>query len=50
MTGRVFITGDKHGSFLPLFGLVEKNNITEDDILIIAGDAEYVWNEDYICF
>jgi len=48
MTGRVFITGDKHGSFLPLFGLVEKNNITEDDILIIAGDAEYVWNEDYI--
>ena len=48
MTGRVFVTGDKHGSFLPLFGLVEKNNITENDILIIAGDAEYVWNEDYI--
>lgn len=48
MTGRVFITGDKHGSFLPLFGLVEKNKITENDILIIAGDAEYVWNEDYI--
>ena len=48
MTERVFITGDKHGSFGSLFGLAEKNSLTESDILIIAGDAGYVWNEDYI--
>lgn len=48
MTGNIFITGDKHGSFLPIFGIAEKNQITEADILIIAGDAGYVWNEDYI--
>lgn len=48
MTERVFITGDKHGSFGSLFGLAEKNQLTETDILIIAGDAGYVWNEDYI--
>lgn len=48
MTGRVLITGDKHGSFLPLFGLAEKSKVTENDILIIAGDAEYVWDEMYV--
>lgn len=47
MAGRVFITGDKHGSFLPMFGIVENNEIHEDDIIIIAGDAGYVWDEDY---
>lgn len=47
MKGRVFITGDKHGSFLPLFGLAEKNDIKESDVLMIAGDAGYVWNDDY---
>lgn len=47
MTGRVFVTGDKHGSLLPLFGLTEKNELSSADILIIAGDAGYVWNEDY---
>ena len=44
---RIFITGDKHGTFLPLFGLAEKEDIRETDILIIAGDAGYVWDEDY---
>lgn len=47
MTGRIFITGDKHGAFMPLFGLVENNDIKDTDILIIAGDAGYVWNQDY---
>ncbi|MGL4791764.1 MAG: hypothetical protein ACRCW1_10170 [Anaerotignaceae bacterium] len=47
MTGRIFITGDKHGTFVPLFGLVEKNETNPKDILIIAGDAGYVWKEDY---
>lgn len=48
MTERVFITGDKHGSFGSIFGLAEKNHLRESDILIIAGDAGYVWDEDYI--
>lgn len=47
MIGKVFITGDKHGSFLPLTGLVEHNDITEADVLIIAGDAGYVWDDNY---
>ena len=47
-TGRIFITGDKHGSTLPFFGLHEKGEMCENDVLIIAGDAGYVWNEDYI--
>lgn len=47
MTGRVFITGDKHGSFIPLFGLAQRNELSSTDILIIAGDAGYVWNQDY---
>ena len=46
-TGRIFITGDKHGSMLPFFGLHEKGEISEGDILIIAGDAGYVWDDDY---
>lgn len=47
MTGRILITGDKHGTFLPLFGLAERMELKETDILIIAGDAGYVWKEDY---
>lgn len=47
MEGRVFITGDKHGSFLPLTGMVEHNRINEEDVLIIAGDAGYVWDDNY---
>ena len=47
MTERVFITGDKHGTFTPLCGLAEKTVLYESDILIIAGDAGYVWN--YLC-
>lgn len=47
MTGRIFITGDRHGTFLPLFGLAEKMELRDTDILLIAGDAGYVWNEDY---
>lgn len=44
---RVFITGDKHGTFYPLFGFAERNQLKDTDILIIAGDAGYVWGEDY---
>lgn len=47
MSGRIFITGDKHGTFLPLFGLAEKMELQKTDVLIIAGDAGYIWNEDY---
>ena len=47
MTGRIYITGDKHGTFVPLFSLAEKVELRDTDILIIAGDAGYVWNEDY---
>ena len=48
MSGRIFITGDKHGSFVPFFGLHEKGEMRETDVFIIAGDAGYVWDEDYI--
>ena len=48
MTGRIFITGDMHGSFIPFFGLHEKGEMNEEDVLIIAGDAGYVWDSDYI--
>ncbi len=47
MTGRIFITGDKHGTLLPIFGLAEKNQIRDTDLLIIAGDAGYVWDKSY---
>ncbi|WP_352401152.1 metallophosphoesterase [Anaerotignum sp.] len=47
MTGRILITGDKHGTFLPLFSLAEKAELKKHDILIITGDAGYVWNEDF---
>lgn len=45
--GRIFITGDKHRTFVPLFWLAEKENLDGTDVLIIAGDAGYVWDEDY---
>lgn len=47
MAGRIFITGDKHGTFLPFFNLEKKMDLYASDVLIIAGDAGYVWNEDY---
>lgn len=47
MTGRIFITGDKHGSFIPLFGLAERVELQPSDILLIAGDAGYIWDEAY---
>lgn len=47
MSGRILITGDKHGTFFPLFSLAEKVKLKENDILIIAGDAGYVWNKDF---
>lgn len=47
MTGRIFITGDKHGTFLPLFTLAEKEELKKQDILMIAGDAGYVWDDDF---
>lgn len=47
MAGKIFITGDKHGTFIPLFGLAKKMELTNADILIIAGDAGYIWDDDY---
>ena len=47
MSGRIFITGDKHGTYAPILGLAEHNELREDDVLLIAGDAGYVWSEDY---
>lgn len=47
MSGRILITGDKHGTFIPLFSLAEKVELKKTDILIIAGDAGYVWNKDF---
>lgn len=48
MSGRIFITGDKHRTFVPLFWLAEKETLRPSDIMIIAGDAGYVWDKDYI--
>ena len=47
MNGRILITGDKHGTFGPFFGLAQRNDLRETDVLLIAGDASYVWREDY---
>lgn len=47
MTGRLMITGDKHGTFRPFFGLAEHQELRESDVLLIAGDAGYVWDENY---
>lgn len=48
MTGRIYITGDKHGAMFLISRFAENNPVNENDILLIAGDTEYVWNEDYI--
>ena len=47
MTERIFITGDKHGSFYLLFGLADHVDLQASDVLIIAGEAGYVWDENY---
>ncbi len=47
MSKRIFITGDKHGTFSHLFHFVETMAVAEDDVLLIAGDAGYVWDGDY---
>ena len=47
MTGQIYITGDKHGTMLPLFGLAENNELQAEDVLIITGDAGFVWDETY---
>lgn len=47
MTGRIFITGDKHRTMVPLFRLAERVELQKTDVLLIAGDAGYVWNDDY---
>lgn len=49
MTGRIMITGDKHGTYRPFFGLAEWQELRDTDVLLIAGDAGYVWDEDYSC-
>ena len=48
MGGRILITGDKHRTFVPLFWLAEKETLYPSDIMIIAGDAGYVWDQDYV--
>ena len=45
--GQIYITGDKHGTMLPLFGLAENNEVGEEDVLLITGDAGFVWDETY---
>ena len=30
MSGRIFITGDKHGTYAPILGLAEHNELRED--------------------
>ena len=47
MTGTIYLTGDKHGTYAPILGLAEHNQLREEDVLLIAGDAGYVWGEDY---
>ena len=47
MAGQIYITGDKHGTMRPLFGLAEKNELGKEDVLIITGDAGFVWDEIY---
>lgn len=49
MRGRILITGDKHGTYRPFFGLRERQELFESDILLITGDASYVWDENYPC-
>ena len=48
MNGRIFITGDKNRTFVPLFWLAEKETLHPSDVMIIAGNAGYVWDKDYI--
>ena len=43
MAEQIYITGDKHGTMLPIFGLAENNEIHADDVLLITGDAGFVW-------
>ena len=45
---KVYITGDKHGSLRPFFGLAEKQLADSTDIMIITGDAGYVMDDDYM--
>ena len=47
MAGTIYITGDKHGTMLPLFGLASNNDLQKEDVLIITGDAGFVWDESY---
>ena len=47
MAGQIYITGDKHGTMLPLFGLAENNEVGTEDVLIITGDAGFVWDVTY---
>ena len=47
MDKRIFITGDKHGAITPFFGLKEKQDLRDSDIMLITGDAGYVFYDDY---
>ncbi|WP_317855661.1 metallophosphoesterase [Chakrabartyella piscis] len=47
MTGRILVTGDMHGTFSHLFYLAETKELFDTDILLIAGDAGYVWDANY---
>ena len=35
----IYITGDTHGDFVRYFDFVEKNKPTENDVMIVLGDA-----------
>lgn len=47
MAGKIYISGDKHGSMRMFFGLAEKRIISPEDILLIAGDTGYVRDDEY---
>ena len=40
MAGTIYITGDKHGTMLPLFGLASNNDLQQEDVLIITGELD----------
>lgn len=47
MTGRVFITGDKHGSMRMFFDIAEKGLAAPEDTVMIAGDTGYIRDHEY---
>lgn len=49
MEGKVmiYIMGDTHGDSSYIYNLQHKQNLTQDDYIIVCGDFGFVWNGDY---